>query len=484
MTKKNYLDIALLMGITLLLFFPLFYTHYFYTDEINQLWFYRKDDSFHMFIPQGRYLTDRLLAALFRSISTISQINRLHIFSLLGWMACIPVWYLILEKVTRREQLPPILPFFAVLYLVACPPFTIYVSWASTMELFIANTAGLIAGYLLYTQIKWVDGRMQLSTGAILSTILFGLIALFTYQNGFGCFLLPFLLQLISKKKLTRPLVIALVFYFFIFLVYFMLFHWQMKELHMDTSSRTGLATNPVRKILFFFGFPLAGAFRFTWIVNEWSRDPKIISLLVFAGYIALNAFRVRYLSIVLCLLILCYLPSLVVSENYASNRTMLALDMAVFLLVFTTLLQWIGKERRQRLIACCVGVLLVINAWYNFHYQFLGPVTNEYGRVRNYLDTRYRPDITSVAFIRPSEELFRHKYRINISWDEFGVPSNSREWVPEFFVRQVVLEKTGSRAAADSLVIKNWKDRAAWEQSDTTASPHTLVVDVEKILQ
>jgi hypothetical protein len=193
---------------------------------------------------------------------------------------------------------------------------------------------------------------------------------------------------------------------------------------------------------------------------------------------------RLLYLAVIFCLLGLSYLPSLVVKENYSSNRTLLALDMAIFILVFTTLLQGVRMERYQLWIAGLLGLFLVANAWYNFRYQFLGPVKKEYDLVRNYIETGIHPGITNVAFIRPSQNLFGRKYGVNISWDEFGVPSTYPEWVPEPFVRQVVFEKTGNRAAADSLVITNWPDKQTWLASKPAPAQNILTVDVENIMQ
>jgi hypothetical protein len=499
MKRPFYRDLFILIGTVLFLFYPLFNTHYFYTDEIIQLTHYRKGGNFHMFAEQGRYLTDIIFQALFSAIDTIRQITLLRIFSLLGWIVCIPVWYAILVRVCRKEELPSFLPFFTVLYLIACPPFCVSVSWSSCMELFIANTSGLIAGYILYSQIRYVtvpggaQEKMKLPAGAIAWTLLPGIISLFTYQNGFGCFLLPFLLQVISKKRWSRTVTAGIGMYFFTYLVYYALFRWQLQFWQIGASSRTGFAPEPLSKILFFLARPLATAFHFTWILNEHSSVSKLFYALMLGVWFLLTLFilrpgsvsyRLRYLAGIFCLLGLIYLPSLVVKESYASNRTLLSLDIAVFLLVFTSLLQMVRMERRRLMIANLLGLLLVANAWYNFHYQFLGPVKKEYDLVSNYIDEQYRPDIKRVAFIRPPEDLFQRKYGVHVSWDEFGRPSFFPGWVPESFIRQAVYEKTGSRAIADSLVITNWPDRQAYRASTPVPAQNTLTVDVENIMQ
>lgn len=499
MKPTYWRDTLILWGIILVLFYPLFYTHYFYTDEITQLRHFRKGANFHMFAIQGRYLTDSLFSSLFSTIDNIRQITGLRLFSLVGWMVAVPVWYMILAKVARQEQLSRRLPFFTVLYLVASPPFCVGVSWASCMELFIANTAGLMAGYSLYAGIKYVASspdvthkRMELSPRAIAWTLLWGIISLFTYQNGFGCFLLPFLLHLLSKKEWSRTITTAIGFYFFTFLLYYAMFRWQMQLWHINADGRTGLTQDPLNKIAFFFGRPLAGAFRFTYIVRENSPAGEGLSVCILLAWLLLNffllrsrsiSFRLRYGVGLFTFLGLIYLPSLVVKENYASNRTLLGLDMAVFLLVFTALLELLRAEKYKWSMAVLLGTFFVINAGYNFRYQFLAPVKKEYDQVRNYIETQHHAGITNIAFIRPPEQLFQKKYGINISWDEFGVPSTFREWIPEDFVRQVIWEKTGSKAATDSLIITNWADKQAYLRAGPSPAPQ-LTIEVEKILQ
>ncbi len=499
MKRAVYRDLGILAGLVLVIFYPLFYTAYFYTDEIVQLTHYRKGAEFHMFAVQGRYLADRLFQSLFSAIDTIGQITLLRIFSLLGWMACIPIWYAIFSRVCRKEDLPSFLPFFTVLYLIACPPFCVSVSWASCMELFIANTSGLIAGYMLYSSIRYVavpgttNKRMELPARGIALTLLFGIISLFTYQNGFGCFLLPFLLQVIAKKGWSRSIGAAIGMYFFTYLLYYMLFRWQLHFWQTGASTRTNIVVEPLSKILFFLARPLAAAFHFTRIVNERSITGQIFYVVVCGGWLLLSLFLLRsrpfssrllYLAIVFCLPGLVYLPSLVVKENYSSNRTLLALDMAVFILVFTALMQVVRISRYQLRVAGLLGFFLIANAWYNFRYQFLGPVKIEYDVVRSYMETAIHPGITNVVFIRPAQDLFRRKYGVNISWDEFGAPSTYPEWVPEDFVRQVVFEKTGSRAAGDTLVIANWPDKQSWLTSKPIPAQNTVTVDVEKIMK
>lgn len=178
MRKADLLVILFLELVILFIFYPLFYIDFVYTDEIVQLWFYPKDPNFLMFMPQGRYITEKLFQWLFGHADTISDIRYIRLFSLAGWMLSVPVWYYIINKVVEKENLPKLVAFFATLYLICTPPFSIYVQWASCLELFLANTTGLVAGYLFYSGIK--EGKIKVSPVAFMLSLVFGIISLFT----------------------------------------------------------------------------------------------------------------------------------------------------------------------------------------------------------------------------------------------------------------------------------------------------------------
>jgi len=81
------------MVIAVLAYFPVFYSNYLYTDEAVQLWYYRPGSGFTMFMEQGRYITEKLLAFSFSTAETVSDLKFLRIFSLCGWVVVIPIWF-------------------------------------------------------------------------------------------------------------------------------------------------------------------------------------------------------------------------------------------------------------------------------------------------------------------------------------------------------------------------------------------------------
>ena len=488
--RKDLFYILAIILIAFAIYYPIFYSEYLYTDEAVQLWRYRKGSGVHFSIVHGRFLFDELTTWLFSNANTIHDVISIRLFSFLGWVLCIPAWYLVIKKIITREKLSQSLIFFSVLYLVCTPSFAIQVSWASLVGLFIANTAGLISGYLLYAAINFENKKIDHPAITLTGSLLFGLISLFTYQNGFGCFLLPFLLHLISKPRSFRIIFIAIGSCLLIYVIYYFLFRYSLAANHIQTIERTQISINVFPKIRFFFR-PLATAFHFTFLFNEKSIAGFAIygvTLLTWLYFYQSSLHlaiidRLKVIALIVFVLLVIYLPLLVVKENYFPNRTLLALDMAVFFLVTNTLLVVIKKHERKITIILILSFLLVLNARQNFVRQFLNPLKSEYNQVRSFIESNYNPNITLVYFIRPHEDFFVRKYGITRSWDEFGVPSTFFDWVPEFFTRQVVFEKTNNRKTADNLTIKHWLGKEGYTKAAPPLSPNTMLVDVEEIM-
>ena len=494
--KKDISRIAILLAAALLIFYPVFYTEYAYTDELVGLWQWRFNiqDSSGTLLQYGRYITGKLAVFLFGNVSTIKELTWIRLFSLGGWLLSIPVWYSVLKRIVQKEGLPEILTFFSVLYLICTPSVAISVGWAACFELFLANTLGLLSGYFLYAGIRIGNERIKVSAWYFIASVTAGVICLFTYQNCFGCFLLPFLLTLISTSKLSGKIYIGVAVYFLIYTVYYALFKYSLKINHIEETVRTGLHINLGNKLPFFLVRSLNSAFHFTYIFNE-NSFAGFAAYLLIAGSWLVTSFiqrkeisvtdRIKYFVFVFCFLGLIYLPSLVVQENYASNRTMFALSMAVFLLVIETILRIKKTVKKQYLIVGILSVIFVGNAWYNFNKQYLQPVATEYKEVRKFVESNYRNETDTVYFIRPREDFFVKQYYITRSWDEFGVPSTFFGWTPEFLIKQIILEKTGKRETAEKMIVRSWLGKEAFfESGDTAVSNKIMLVNAEEILR
>lgn len=481
--RKDIVKLCFLLAIAFAIYYPVFYSDYLYTDEAVQLWLYKKDSGFHMFNGQGRHITDWLFHQLFDRADTVRELRSIRLFAFFGWLASIIIWYAVLRRVTIKESLPNWLPFILTLFLIGSPTFAISIGWASCCELFIAYTAGLLSGYLLYIGFRYEEGRVVLPFKYILASVILGLISLFTYQNGIGCFLLPFLMSFLARPGEWKKPVIGLAGYLLTALIYFALFKYLVKISGVDQLSRTEMHLNPLNKLFFFFSKPLSSAVHLNYLITEDKKIGVIVSMILLAICLALyfiklnvkNPARIKQISLLIVIWMMIYLPSLLVKENYASNRTMLALSMGVWLFLIVLVSKLVSSGRKQILVLVAFGTVFFVNAYYNFHFQFLKPVQKEYSAMRKLVDDNFITGIDSFHVIRPQENMFVRKYGITRSWDEFGVPSLFFEWTPEFFVRQVVFEKTGDLNLAEKLVIKT--TLSTGEQNNTTGTRSGNVV-------
>ncbi|RYY57147.1 MAG: hypothetical protein EOO09_03710 [Chitinophagaceae bacterium] len=460
--RKPWLVTALLMLLALLLYLPVCRAEYLYTDEAVQLWHYRPGSAYHMFIEQGRYLTDRLVSFLFSHTDSISGLRYVRLFSLLAWMACVPVWYMVLRYICHREQIHPSAPFLVTAWLVCSPACTISIAWASCVELSFAYTAGLLAGYCFYRY--QCDRHTGGITALLLSfSVLAGLVSLFSYQNGIGCFFLPFVIRVLGGRAPMAKNFSVLLFAGFIALLYFLLFRWQLHYFGISAGNRTSIVSNPLKKLAFFFARPFVAAWLPGVGYNESDRRVFLyvipVILLVFylsCRYILPGQSLRKKTASMLLLLLFClasYYPSLLVKENYASVRTTLALS----LVTLTWLIVLLSRSVAKKPVLHFAGMLLLVllfagNGLYNFHIRFLRPHVAEHLEAVASFRQGYDAGTNSFSWQRPAESDFEIRYGITRSWDEFGVPSLFFPWVPEFYFKQLLYEQTGDREKASSL--------------------------------
>ena len=190
-------------------------------------------------------------------------------------------------------------------------------------------------------------------------------------------------------------------------------------------------------------------------------------------------------------LFLLAYFPSMLTKENFASNRTMLALDLCVWLVMLEMFLYFMKRpsdpSTTLRIPATIAGwviaCVLVVSAWYNIRYQVLRPLTKENAEVRAWLKQHYRPGVKNIYAIKAPVEAFVNKYHLFQNMDEFGVPSTTFDWGVEYVTRQLVYEITGNRQNGEQLNIKQYPDMETYNHSGDKLPPDGLLIDFGAII-
>jgi len=108
----------------------------------------------------------------------------------------------------------------------------------------------------------------------------------------------------------------------------------------------------------------------------------------------------------------------------------------------------------QYRFTVLIMGVFAV-NAWWNFRFELVRPLQQEYATVKNELMQKLTSKTDSVVYVQPPEHGFISAFGIAGSWDEFGIPATAKPWVPDPLIRQLVFEITGNRQRAEQLVIE-----------------------------
>ncbi|MBN8675070.1 MAG: hypothetical protein J0L56_13110 [Chitinophagales bacterium] len=492
-SRKPIAVLAILLLFTII-YHQVFIADYAYLDEIHQLWNNKDRSNFTMFATQGRWLTGVAINKLFGATNTIQELKYLRILSFFGWILTTFSIYLVLNKWSAKQLIDNKTVRFLTLYIIVSAPVAIFIGWASCLELFIAVLSGLLSGALLFNNLYGQTGYIRVSNLALLGSLGLGIISLFFYQNAFGIFLLPFLFHYVKEAaiKPSKIVWIGLFYYLVIYLVYYFLFKYSLQSEHLVASDRTGISTNIPGKLSFFFSWPLPSAFTLNYLYETNTLTPQILApgllllwiVSVFLRYKTKGFVHVLpFIAIIIVFLLLIYLPSMISKENFASYRTLFPLQLAVFWLMISQAAYFIKKNSTKQLIAGTFATVLMITGFYNYNFQFVHPLKNEYSNFNNYMESRIPTLGDTVYFIRADKKLFTSLYSIRSTGDEFGNPSTTRDWVPEPLIRQIVIEKTGNRIKAEQIKVIQFSSNEEFEKYKATIRSPVFVINMNSII-
>ena len=223
--------------------------------------------------------------------------------------------------------------------------------------------------------------------------------------------------------------------------VYFLLFKYSLQYFQLEASDRTGLKFDFLKKLSFFVSHPLALAFSFNFLYNyhgilSQAFYPLCVLLLIVSTWSfnkkITDAFKI--IGVILIIGLLMYIPGLVVSENFASYRTMLALSMMIPVLLFGNIYNLANKFACRRTGALAFIAVIILVAYYNFNQQFINPLQYEYAKLRARLDQENWQTTDTVFFMRADEKTILQSHGVKVYKDEFGLPSVFKDWTPDPF--------------------------------------------------
>jgi hypothetical protein len=477
----------------LLIYLQVFTAEYAYLDEIHQLWHNNDQSNFVMFHTQGRWITGLLFQKLFGSISTIEQLRSLRLFSLLGWIITTFAWSVMYKKWVAWLSLPNAMWPLGTLYMACSISVCIYIGWASCMEVFLAVIPALLSGHAMFKQLINPQKITRRSVLMGLTSLVLGITSLFIYQNAFGIFLLPFFLYYVRHKraKPDRVVVVGIIFYLLVYIGYYFLFKYSLKAYDLEAGNRTTFHFDLFKKISFFFSGPFPQGFSMNLLFLARSVFSQVFYVLIFVVWLVTVFRRDRqsgilnislFVGFTFFLLALIYLPSMIVVENFASYRTLIAFNLAVFLLVTESLLSIFHNEKGRKAFAWLMAFWLVLTAIYTFNFQYVNPLKKEYKVLKSFMQTHYKAGVDKVYFIRADKFLFTPEFHTSVYRDEFGAPSTYRDWVPEPIVKQLIFELTGSRETAEKISVIQFENAELFAQAKLSLNDNSLFIDMNKL--
>ena len=471
--------------------YQILHSDYLFTDEAFMLWHQADHHTvFTLFHTEGRALTGWLEQWLFEAGGTAANVKYIRLLSLGECVLTLIFLFLMLRRWQQKGmEISDALIYATVGFVAASLSTTICIGWAVCTEVFIPTLLSLAAGWILYEAVGASTGEalkegapVKIATLTSLCVIALGVAALFFYQSPYPFLLLPFYFLFLTRKdgKLSKPVIVGLVYYFIILAVYFGLFKYWLKASGVVAADRTDLAFKPLDRLSFFFSFPLNQAFNGNAFFDARSILSQAVFPVLFLAWVVLTFYksrrskavdkdqrpktggRIRYLLGMLAFWILGYLPLLIAQESFGPYRTMLVLSVMVFLMLADTVLLLI-PSLRMVIVFALIGVMLVAGA-YHYKVYLADPLTKEDQAVRTAVREGYTDRTREVVFIRASDHGFERSLGIGSFKDEFGMPSTNKDWTPEPLLKQLVYELTGNRQQAAALKVSQYASMEEWK--------------------
>ena len=559
--KPLLLLIGLLAAYFTFLAFLIFRSNYVMMDTVWTVWHHPEPNTvFHHWSIQGRALGGCWLQWLFGLAGKISNVRFIRLVSWAGWVGFCALLFRVLRRVWRSGGLESgdWVIRLTVVFAAACLSVVLYIGWANCSEIFIPAILSLWAGLILFEGMYGratgaaatgaaaaagvtggaaaaAAGRVTGAAAAGAATnfrlplwraglaLVLGVLALFSYQTCYPFLLLPFYCVYLNRKdgKLTRPMLVALFFFFAGLVLYYIAFRYSLRLSGFQPSERTALGLDPLNRLSFFFSYPMNQAFNLNFFFNTKSALSQIVFPVLMGGWVLFTFLyrrgrasqangqtgqpakgqtglpakgqisqqvtgqawiRLRYILGMIFWWMLGYLPQLIAQESEGPYRTMPVLSLMVFLMMA----DWIGsliKEGRQKmLLSFALILILLVRGGYVYYSYISGPYSEEYRAVRAAVADRYNSRIKKVIFVLADENGFMPRFGVAHFKDEFAMPSIHKDWTPEPLIKQIVYEMTGDRGQADKLEVTVYEKTGQIPDRMVLSDPAVLFIDAHTL--
>jgi hypothetical protein len=395
-------------------------------------------------VASGRPTYAALLFVAFHSLGSIDDLVYLRLVGVLGLSVLACCLYLTLRRAGWNKPQA----FCLSLIVATMPTFQVYVGWATTAFFTWAGVASASAWHMAERANaqpqpgrKWICGIIAVLMLVVAITIHQSAAMIFWVFVAIGVFRPG-----VTPSRAVRQMAWHGIIMLSALAIGFVLYKFGMAIFgKLANEGRSGLTIDPIGKLRWFMTEPLVNALGFADLFPR-RRYAMLVALLIGGGLLCYFRGPIRQrlqLAVTAAALIpLSYLPNLLVSESWASYRTIAGLTglcvVYAFLALqgYCTIIPWYRAYRLPSLILACAAIACTLLASWQVQVYFACPQVKELEWVRRQMRQNVLAQASSVYLIRPHSPEWQGK-----RYDEFGQPSTCQEWVPKPLIYLVLSE-------------------------------------------
>ena len=417
---------------------------YGYLDDYSNLWNAKHNaiEILKLCFSQGRPILGLITLFVFLPLSTIDHLFFIHLCSsfCLASLGLIVYKTLVFanDKSKRFDQFT--IFWLSVLPLLVTSGFLILGAWSTSFPALLGLTFGCFGVLKIVKEPKSKTGSLLVALNVliyqpnfILMTLIF-LTAQIILNSNSGTFQS-------NKNWRSYKLVVCLISANAIIGLACIQF---AKIYQYSSGARSAITTEYSEKFAWFVDSLLP---RVIFFYSPWQPNNSSLVLLIalsIAGgiFLYLGAeSKKKFFLIVLAILPISVAPNILISENWASSRSLLAPQWFFSFLVFVPVLLFLNRFLVNTMLKMTASVCIVAAVTFNFYQinvvNFKRPQEIELKIARQYLTEEKCKNLISATQSTWTDSLAR-----KVSYDEYGIPSTAQPWVPIPLTKLICYEK------------------------------------------
>ncbi len=436
LSMNRSFSIAILISVIVLNFHQILFSEFAYSDSYEFLLNSDGPYFFNRWVQSGRPLFGIGAQWIFTNLN-ISDLMWVRSFSLLGMSAFSTTLFFISSKYYSN-----ILSLLIAIAVALSPSSIITTLWTSTFQVSWSLLLGLLAGWLVISQID-----KSLKIWHFIVVLVLSLISLNLYQPGFTAFIIPIALAFINKKLSTKKLAISIGMHLSIYVIYFTLFKFSLHYYDINPESRSGLDLNIFSSLKWLFKHPFKQAsylgliFSPKWVLTAFTL--LIYAAVVVNGLIYGQKDKLKityYFAGLILLYVLSILPNFIVVDRFFPYR-MLTVMILLHIIILAHAVNQFKKAKLRLVIIISFSVITILAGYFNTNYAFIDIQKKEY-QIADTFISQLDESINTLYVSPPGYQYLAESNHLSrVVSDEFGILSNSIPWVTEPFF-QLLLNK------------------------------------------